>query len=62
MSTGRCDRAAWPEVLSYERACAVLRDTRFTTASGMGFDVLGITSDPLWDMANQNILGLDGEQ
>jgi hypothetical protein len=44
--------------LSYELARTVLRDTRFTTARGLGLDVQGITSGPLWDRANQSILGL----
>jgi hypothetical protein len=37
--------------LSYEPACTVLRDTRFTAAWGMGLPVQGITSGPLWDRA-----------
>jgi cytochrome P450 len=51
-----------PEVLSYELVRTVLRDTRFITARGLGLDVQGITSGPLWDRAIANILGLDGEQ
>src|SRR5258708_5603007 len=51
-----------PEVLSYELAHTVLRDTRFSTARGLGLDLQGITSGPLWERANQNILGLDGAQ
>jgi cytochrome P450 len=50
-----------PEVLSYELVRTVLHDTRFTTARGLGLDVQGITSGPLWDRAIANILGLDGE-
>jgi cytochrome P450 len=49
-----------PEVLSYELVRTVLRDPRFVTATGLGLDVQGITSGPLWDRATQNILGLDG--
>jgi hypothetical protein len=40
-----------PEVLSYELARTVLRDTRFTTARGLGLDVQGITSGSLCDRA-----------
>ncbi|AQT82282.1 cytochrome [Mycolicibacterium litorale] len=51
-----------PEVLSYELVRRVLRDPRFSTAAGLGLDVQGITSGPLWDRATQNILGLDGAE
>src|ERR1700761_5666489 len=51
-----------PEVLSYELARTVLRDSRFVTARGLGLDLQGITSGPVWDRAITNILGLDGEQ
>ncbi|MDT5257707.1 MAG: hypothetical protein QOD10_2787 [Mycobacterium sp.] len=50
-----------PEVLSYELVRTVLRDSRVTTAHGLGLDLQGITSGPLWDRATTNILGLDGE-
>ena len=50
-----------PEVLSYELVRTVLRDPRFITAHGLGLDLQGITSGPLWDRATTNILGLDGE-
>jgi cytochrome P450 len=50
-----------PEVLTYELVHTVLRDTRFITARGLGLDVQGITSGPLWDRATSNILGLDGD-
>jgi cytochrome P450 len=49
-------------VLSYELVRTVLRDSRFATAHGLGLDVQGITSGPLWDRATQNILGLDGDE
>src|ERR1700733_13087089 len=49
-----------PEVLSYELVHTVLRDNRFITAHGLGLDLQGITSGPLWDKATTNILGLDG--
>lgn len=50
-----------PEMLSYELVRTVLRDSRFITARGLGLDLQGITSGPLWDRAISNILGLDGE-
>ncbi|OBH16265.1 cytochrome P450 [Mycolicibacter sinensis] len=51
-----------PEILSYELVRTVLRDPRFATARGLGLDLQGITSGPLWDRAVRNILSLDGEQ
>ncbi|BBX23477.1 cytochrome P450 hydroxylase [Mycolicibacter terrae] len=51
-----------PEILSYELVHTVLRDPRFATARGLGLDLQGITSGPLWDRAVRNILSLDGEQ
>jgi len=50
-----------PEVLSYELVRTVLRDDRFVTARGLGLDLQGVTSGPLWDRAVANILSLDGE-
>lgn len=51
-----------PEILSYELVRTVLRDPRFVTATGLGLDIQGITSGPLWDRATQNILSLDGAE
>ncbi len=51
-----------PEALSYELVRTVLRDGRFITARGLGLDLQGVTSGPLWDRAISNILGLDGAQ
>jgi cytochrome P450 len=51
-----------PEALGYELVHTVLRDNRFVAAHGLGLDLQGITSGPLWDRATSNILGLDGEQ
>jgi cytochrome P450 len=51
-----------PEVLTYELVRTVLRDLRFTTAQGLGLDMQGITSGPLWERATKNILGLDGDE
>lgn len=50
-----------PEMLSYELVRTVLRDRRFVTANGLGLDLQGITSGPLWDRAIASILSLDGE-
>jgi len=50
-----------PEVLSYELVRAVLRDSHFVSARGLGLDLQGITSGPLWDRAIASILSLDGE-
>ena len=50
-----------PEVLSYELVRTVLRDNRFITARGLGLDLQGVTSGPLWDRAIANILSLDGD-
>ena len=50
-----------PEVLSYELVRTVLRDPRFITARGVGLDLQGITSGPLWDRAVTSILSLDGD-
>lgn len=49
------------EVLSYELVHAVLRDPRFVSARGLGLDLQGITSGPLWDRAVASILSLDGD-
>ena len=51
-----------PEVLSYELVRTVLRDPRFITAHGLGLDLQGVTSGPLWERATKNILGLDGDE
>jgi cytochrome P450 len=49
------------EVLSYELVRAVLRDARFAPAVKPVMAAQGITSGPVWDRANQSILGLSGE-
>jgi cytochrome P450 len=51
-----------PEVLGYELVRTVLRDDRFVTVRGIGLDLQGITSGPLWDRAIGNILSLDGAE
>ncbi len=50
-----------PEILSYELVRAVLRDPRFAPAVKPVMAAQGITSGPVWDRANQSILGLEGE-
>jgi cytochrome P450 len=50
-----------PEVLSYELVRMVLRDSRFVPAVKPVMAAQGITSGPVWDRANQSILGLEGE-
>jgi cytochrome P450 len=50
-----------PEILSYELVRAMLRDPRFAPAVKSVMAAQGITSGPVWDRANQSILGLEGE-
>jgi cytochrome P450 len=49
------------EVLSYELVRMVTRDPRFAPAVKPVMAAQGITSGPVWDRANQSILGLEGE-
>ncbi len=51
-----------PEVLSYELARAVLRDTRFTTPPGLHLMAQGVTSGPLWDKVTRSLLCLEGTE
>jgi cytochrome P450 len=50
-----------PEVLSYELVRVALRDPRFAPAVKLVMATQGITSGPVWDRANQSIVGLEGE-
>ncbi|MBU9765524.1 cytochrome P450 [Mycobacterium sp. TNTM28] len=50
-----------PELLSYDLVRAALRDNRFEVPRGMFLAAQGITSGPLWERANNSLLGLDGE-
>jgi cytochrome P450 len=50
-----------PELLSYELVRTILRDRRFGVPPGMFLAGQGITSGPLWDLANKLIICLDGE-
>lgn len=50
-----------PEVLSYELARTVLRDTRFQIPPGLSLMLQGITSGPLWDKIANSLLCLEGD-
>lgn len=49
-----------PEILSYELARDVLRDSRFRLPPGITLAAQGITSGPLFDKMANSLLGLDG--
>jgi len=51
-----------PEVLDYDLARTVLRDSRFTMPRGMSLAVQGITSGPVWDKVCQTIMSVDAAQ
>ena len=51
-----------PEVLSYELARTVLRDSRFQIPPGYILAVQGITSGPLWDKVMNSLLGMEGAE
>lgn len=51
-----------PEVLSYEFARAILRDTRFTTPPGINLVAQGITSGPLYEKVMHTLLCLEGAE
>jgi cytochrome P450 len=51
-----------PEVLTYELARTVLRDTRFAMPQGLGLVVQGITSGPIWDRITKLMISLDGAE
>jgi cytochrome P450 len=50
-----------PEVLSYELARAILRDSRFGIPPGINLIAQGVTSGPLFDKVAASILCLEGE-
>jgi len=50
-----------PEILSYDLARAVLRDTRFTVPPGISLMAQGISSGPLFDKVMSSLLCLDGD-
>jgi len=49
-----------PEVLSYDLARTVLRDSRFVMPAGVGLVIQGITSGPVWERVTKQLLSLDG--
>jgi cytochrome P450 len=49
-----------PEVLGYDAVQTVLRDRRFQMPPGLGLEMQGITSGPVWDRAVSGILSLNG--
>jgi cytochrome P450 len=51
-----------PEVLSYDLARTVLRDSRFQIPPGYILAVQGITSGPLWDKVGNSLLGMEGAE
>lgn len=53
---------AGPEILSYEYARAILRDTRFTTPPGVSLMAQGVTSGPLYDKVMATLLCIEGEE
>ena len=50
------------EVLSYDFARAVLRDTRFAIPPGINLAAQGITSGPLYDKVMETLLCLEGAE
>jgi cytochrome P450 len=51
-----------PEVLSYELARSVLRDTRFVIPPGLHLTAQGVTSGPLWDRVVGSIICAEGAE
>lgn len=49
-----------PEILSYEFARDILRDSRFRMPPGITLAAQGITSGPLYDKMMSSLLGLEG--
>ncbi|OBK20913.1 cytochrome [Mycobacterium asiaticum] len=49
-----------PEILSYEMARDMLRDTRFGMPPGITLAAQGVTSGPLYDKMMSSLLGLEG--
>ncbi|RFZ31622.1 Vitamin D(3) 25-hydroxylase [Mycobacterium marinum] len=50
-----------PEILRYADVHTVLRDPRFINPPGLGLEVQGVTSGPLWERATASILAIDGD-
>lgn len=51
-----------PEILSYDLARTVLRDSRFQIPPGYILAAQGITSGPLWEKVVTSLLGMEGAQ
>jgi cytochrome P450 len=51
-----------PEVLSYEFARGLLRDTRFVIPPGIHLTAQGVTSGPLWDKVVSSMMCKEGEE
>ena len=51
-----------PEVLSYELARSLLRDTRFVIPPGLHLSAQGVTSGPLWDRVVGSIMCAEGAE
>jgi cytochrome P450 len=51
-----------PEVLSYELARGILRDTRFVIPPGLHLVAQGVTSGPLWDRVVGSIICAEGAE
>lgn len=51
-----------PEILSYELARSVLRDTRFVIPRGLHLSAQGVTSGPLWDRVVGSIICAEGAE
>jgi cytochrome P450 len=51
-----------PEVLSYEAARAVMRDTRFAIPPGINLTAMGVTSGPLYDKVVGSLLCMEGTE
>ncbi|MGD1348036.1 cytochrome P450 [Mycobacterium seoulense] len=51
-----------PEILSYELARTVLRDTRFIIPPGLHLSARGVTSGPLWDRVVGSIICAEGAE
>ena len=51
-----------PEILSYNFARDLMRDTRFTIPHGISLAAQGVTSGPLFDKVMASLLCLDGDE
>jgi cytochrome P450 len=51
-----------PEVLSYELARSLLRDSRFVIPPGLHLSAQGVTSGPLWDRVVGSIICAEGAE